>query len=137
MAMSEYNKLGDIADMKEYLEDRCYMPGEIYDITGFFYQVFEPDTECRFLCAGERGAVHGMFVIAKESPKALEQIIYIETTDDKVDDCVRIDATYNNIEQVLKFMKGEIEKMSLDEFEKGATAKSLEEVFGIANIIMM
>lgn len=129
--------LGEIADMDEYLANRCYCPGEIYDISGFFYQVFEPDTECRFLCAGERGAVHGMFVIAKESPKALEQIIYIGITGNEVDDCVRFDATENNIEQVLKFMNGEIKMMSLDEFENGATAKSLEEVFSIADAIMM
>lgn len=29
-------KLKDIADMKDYLETRCYCPYEIYDMTGFF-----------------------------------------------------------------------------------------------------
>lgn len=125
--------LGDIADMEEYLANRCYCPGEIYDVTGFFFQVFKPETECKHLWANDKA----VSVIAKESPDALEQIIYIEITGNEIDDCVRFDATENNIEQVLKFMKGEIKKMSLDEFENGATAKSLEEVFSIANAIMM
>jgi len=125
--------LGDIADMDEYLANRCYCPGEIYDVTGFFFQVFTPETECKNLWVNDKAVA----VIAKESPEALEQIIYIEITGNKVDNCVRLDATENNIEQVLKFMKGEINKVSLDEFENGATAKSLEEVFSIADAIMM
>lgn len=125
--------LGDIADMDEYLANRCYCPGEIYDVTGFFFQVFTPETECKNLWVNDKA----VSVIAKESPEALEQIIYIEITGNKVDNCVRLDATENNIEQVLKFMKGEINKVSLDEFENGATAKSLEEVFSIADAIMM
>lgn len=125
--------LGDVADMDEYLANRCYCPGEIYDVTGFFFQVFTPETECKNLWVNDKAVA----VIAKESPEALEQIIYIEITGNKVDNCVRLDATENNIEQVLKFMKGEINKVSLDEFENGATAKSLEEVFSIANAIMV
>lgn len=30
-------KLEDIADIKDYLETRCYNPHEIYDLSGFFY----------------------------------------------------------------------------------------------------
>lgn len=41
-------QLQDIADMKDYLENRCYCPYEIYDITGFFFQIFKPETECTF-----------------------------------------------------------------------------------------
>lgn len=135
--MSEKMTLSDIADMTEYLENRCYCPYEIYDMSGFFFQTFKPETECRHLIAGEMGSIHGVFVIAKANPKALEQIIYIEITGNNVDDCVRFDATENNIEQVLKFMNGELEEMVLDEFDKGATAKSLEEIFKVADAIMV
>ena len=58
-------KLKDIADMKEYLENRCYCPYEIYDLTGFFFNCFEPDVECELLAEGERGGIHGSFVLAK------------------------------------------------------------------------
>lgn len=135
--MSEKMTLSDIADMDDYLENRCYCPYEIYDISGIFFQIFKPETECKHLISGERGAIHGAFVIAKTDHDALEQIIYIEITGNNVDSCVRFDATANNIDQVLKFMNGEIEKMTINEFEKGATAKSLGEIFEVADAIMV
>ena len=130
-------KLKDIADMEDYLEKRCYCPGEIYDMTGLFYQVFSAETECKILCEGERGAIHGKFVIAKPKDEYAPQIIYIEITDNKVDDCIRIDATDNNITQVIHFIQGGIEKMSFDEFPETETQKSLDEVFKYSDAIMM
>ena len=135
--MSEKMTLSDIADMDDYLENRCYCPYEIYDMSGFFFQIFKPETECKCLIVGERGDIHGAFVIAKTNHDALEQIIYIEITGNNVDSCVRFDATANNIDQVLKFMNGKIDKMTLDEFKKGRTAKSLEEIFEVADAIMV
>jgi hypothetical protein len=135
--MSKKMTLSDIADMDDYLENRCYCPYEIYDMSGFFFQIFKPETECKHLIAGERGAIHGVFVIAKTNPYALEQIIYIEITGNNVDSCIMFDATANNIDKVLKFMNGKIDKMTLDEFEKGATAKSLEEISRVADAIMV
>lgn len=132
-------KLEDIADMKDYLETRCYNPHEIYDLSGFFYNCFYPDTECEVLVSGDRGAIHGTFVVANSEPigniKSEEQIIYIEITEGKVMSCVRVDNTQNNREQIQKFMSGEIEKMSIDEYEDGATQKALEEVLGIADMV--
>ena len=106
-------KLQDIADMKEYLEDRCYCPYEIYDMSGFFFRIFKPETECSVLTEGERGAVHGTFVYAKEKDETPVEILYIEHDGEKVDSCVRLDATDNNINQILMFMSGQIEKCLL------------------------
>ena len=130
-------KLQDIADMKDYLENRCYCPYEIYDMTGFFFQLFKPETECVVFAKGERGAIHGTFVFAKESDDSKLQIIYIEHTDNVVDSCVRFDATENNINQILKFMRGEIDKMSIDEYDDTKTEESLNEIFSLADAIMM
>ena len=116
-------KLKDIADMKDYLENRCYCPYEIYDLTGFFFQTFKPETECELLCEGEKGSIHGKFVIAKSEPKANSQIIYIEITDNRVDDCERFDATEHNKAQVLSFMNGEIDHLEFDCFEQKLTKK--------------
>lgn len=127
-------KLKDIADMTDYLENRCYCPYEIYDMTGYFYELFYPDTECKLLFSGNRGAIHGVFVTVT-SEYNREEIIYIEITDDKVDDCTRLDNTGNNREQIEKFMNGQIDKMSIDEYEDGATQRALEEVFGIADMV--
>ena len=131
-------RLKDIADMTDYLENRCYCPYEIYDTTGFFYELFYPETECTLLISGSRDVIHGVFVIAKPemtSYKPKEQIIYIEITDNMVDDCVRIDNTQNNRDQIQKFMNGEIDKMSINEYEDGATQRTLEELFGIADMV--
>lgn len=127
-------KLKDIADMTDYLENRCYCPYEIYDMTGYFYELFYPDTECKLLFSGNRGAIHGVFVTVTLEYNR-EEIIYIEITDDKVDDCTRLDNTGNNREQIEKFMNGQIDKMSIDEYEDGATQRALEEVFGIADMV--
>lgn len=132
-------KLKDIADMKDYLETRCYCPYEIYDTSGFFYELFYPDTECTLLISGSMGKIHGAFVVAKPERtgdyKPKEQIIYIEITDNMVDDCVRIDNTQNNRGQIEKFMHGEISKMAFDEYDDNNTSESLNEVLSLADAI--
>lgn len=132
-------KLKDIADMKDYLETRCYCPYEIYDTSGFFYELFYPDTECTLLISGSMGKIHGAFVVAKPERtgdyKPKEQIIYIEITDNMVDDCVRIDNTQNNRGQIEKFMNGEISKMAFDEYDDNNTSESLNEVLSLADAI--
>lgn len=130
-------KLKDIADMKEYLENRCYQPYEIYDMTGFFFNCFEPDVECELLAEGERGEIHGTFVLAKPSQfnKNSLQIIYIEHKNGTVEDCVRFDATSNNREQVIQFLGGLIDKMTIDEYETTKTEENLKEVLSIADAI--
>lgn len=132
-------RLQDIADMKDYLENRCYCPYEIYDMTGFFFNLFKPETECTVFAEGERGAIHGTFVFAKSSRFNEEplQIIYIEHKDNIVESCIRLDATKNNVEQILKFMRGEIEKMSFDEYKDTKTAESLKEILSLADAIML
>lgn len=132
-------KLKDIADMTDYLENRCYCPHEIYDMTGFFYELFYPETECTFLISGSRDVIHGVFVIAKPERTgdyiSREQIIYIEITDSKVDSCIRLDNTQNNREQIEKFMNGEISKMTFDEYDGNNTSESLNEVLSLADAI--
>lgn len=130
-------KLKDIADMKDYLENRCYCPYEIYDMSGFFFNCFEPDVECELLAEGERSYIHGTFVMAKPSQfnEGSLQIIYIEHKDGYVDSCIRIDATENNKEQILKFLSGEIEKMNIDEYDDTKTEESLKEIFSIADAV--
>lgn len=130
-------RLKDIADMEDYLENRCYCPYEIYDMTGFFFQCFKPDVECEILAEGERGAIHGTFVIAKPSAfgDVKAQIIYIEHEADVVLSCVRMDATENNKNQIVAFLNGDIEKMHFDEYADTKTAESLKEIFSLADAV--
>lgn len=130
-------KLKDIADMEDYLENRCYCPHEIYDMTGFFFNCFAPDVECELLAEGERGAIHGTFVLAKPSNENVLQIIYIEHKDGYVESCIRLDATENNKNQILKFLDGEIENLHIDEYADTKTKESLKEIFHIADAVCM
>ena len=129
-------KLNDIADMDIFLNERCYCPFEIYDISGFFFQEFTPDTECKLIAEGTRNSLHGKFVIAKAGDEYQPQIIYIEITNDKVDSCTRFDATENNIREVVEFMAGTNDKLHLDEFPETDTAKKLDEIFSVADAII-
>lgn len=131
-------KLKDIADMEDYLENRCYCPHEIYDMTGFFYELFFPETECTFLISGSKGGIHGVFVIAKPETtgyKPKEQIIYIDIIDDRVNECVRFDNTQNNRKQIKKYMNGEIDVMSFDEYDVGNTQKNIDEIMSVTDAI--
>ena len=129
-------KLQDIADMKEYLENRCYCPYEIYELNGIFFQCFKPDTECILLVEGEREgwtfSLHGKFVIAKADDYYKDEIIYIEITDNEVDDCIIFDATENNKHQIVSFMNGEIDEMKLDSYDS-----NLSDVIDTCDCIMV
>lgn len=52
-----------------------------------------------------------------------------------MDSCVRLDNTQNNREQIEKFMNGEINKMSFDEYEVDSTANALDKVLSVADAI--
>ena len=93
--------------------------------------------ECELLAEGERGAIHGTFVLAKPSQfnEDLLQIIYIEHRNGIVEDCVRFDATPNNREQVIQFLDGLIPKMTIDEYETTKTEENLKEVLSIADAV--
>ena len=135
--MYEKMKLGDIADMEEYLAHRCYCPGEIYDATGIFFRIFTADTPCRLLCSGTMGSIHGTFVIAKAKQFLEEEIIYIEIEDDIIHDCTRFDATENNISQVLQFMDGKLESMTIDEYNPGESRRAIDDILKDADAIMV
>lgn len=137
MIMDDKLMLGDIADMKEYLANRCYCPGEIYDTTGIFFRLFTSDTPCKLLCSGIMGNIHGTFVIAKTKSSQDDEIIYIEIEDGVVRDCVRFDATENNISQVLQFMDGKLESMTLDEYTPGKSRRAIEDILKDVNAIMV
>ena len=132
-------KLKDIADMDDYLENRCYCPYEIYDLSGFFFDCFKPDVECDLLIEGERGEIHGTFVLCKPSQFNEDslQIVYIQHRNGVVESCIRLDATENNKTQIIQFLNGDIEKMHLDEYSTTKTKESLNEIMEIADAIMI
>ena len=135
-------KLKDILDMETYLAERCYCPNEIYSSDGFFYQLFYADTECKLL-----GENEGYFVVIakpfKEEEKDKAQLVIIYKNGNKVADTVSYDATENNIKIfkmiLAKTPVSQLEEQGyrLDEYNKDHTAKALQEVFSIADAIMI
>lgn len=122
-------KLNEILDMKEYLQDRCYCAGEIYDLSGFFYQVFNADDECFTLAENE----NIVSVVCKD------QILYIYKNEDNktINDISRVDATENNIKIIKEIIMGKEQSAKLDEFKKGSTQRSLNEIMKIADAILI
>lgn len=132
--MTDIKRLGDIEDMGRFLEEDCYCPGEIYDATGFFYQVFSVDDECVPIARSD-----GMTAIVVTSGCATrpQAIIFWHDDDDapgRIIDAQRVDATENNIGILRSIVNGERpDGRKLDEFEPGSTAKSLEEIMSICD----
>lgn len=135
--MSDIKRLGDIEDMERFLAEDCYCPGEIYDVTGFFYQVFSVDDECVLI---EQSS--GITVVVATSKYATkpQAIIFWHDGEDapgRIIDAQRVDATENNINILRSIVNGEKPNgRKLDEFEPGSIAKSLEEIARISNLVI-
>lgn len=136
-------KLKDVADMETYLAERAYCPGEIYDTTGFFYQIYDPEEECELIAKSECGS--GVCVAVR--PKKLKGetkehrlqlvVINVDTKENKVVDTVSFDATDNNIKGIKNNLEGNREGWFVDEYEKGSTERALKEVLSIADAIII
>ena len=91
--------LGQIhPDMKRYLEEDCYCPGEIYGLSGLGYQIYTIDTKCQLILQNDRRTA----VIARTSNSSDPQVIVFWHDDldspQKIIEARRIDATINNVE---------------------------------------
>lgn len=60
-------------DLERYLYQDCYCPGEIYDASGFFFDIYEPEDECFVLGTAIGGPnlywheeYQGLYVVCKE-----------------------------------------------------------------------
>lgn len=143
--MSEMT-LGKVhADMSRYLREDCYCPGEIYDITGFFFQNYTPESACLVVAQNdERTAVVAKpwsYKNKRDNEEAKPQAIIFWHDDGESGRIVaaqRVDATENNI-GILKTIVdgGKPDGRRLDEFEKGSTAKSLREVMGLCGLVIV
>lgn len=126
-------QLKDIADMEEYLANRCYCPGEIYDMNGFFFQIFKPEEDCLIVAQGESHGSdnHVTCVICRD------QIInFWINSDDQIVGAERYDATEHNIKQLKDYWLGNVEKVELDEFEHNDTQRTLKDIMKYADAII-
>lgn len=146
--MNEIKKLGDIKDMERYLEEDCYCSGEIYSFDGFFYQIFNVNSECKYI--GRRTGHNSLttdnetcldFVISKSGkPDDLTykpQILMVASKNDKISDIIRVDATDNNIRLVKEIIKSGKSELKFNEYEEGSTQRSIDKIMEMADAIMI
>ena len=135
--MTDIKRLGDIEDMERFLADDCYCPGEIYDTTGLFFQVFSADDECVLIERNDRMTA----VVATSKHGSRPQAIMFWHDDDdrpgRIIAAQRVDATENNIDILRTIVHGgKPDGRKLDEFDPGSTAKSLKEIAKISDIVI-
>ena len=135
--MSDIKRLGDIEDMERFLAEDCYCPGEIYDMTGFFYQVFSVDDEC-VLIAESKGMT--AVVATSKHGRRPQAIMFWHDDDDRPGRIIaaeRIDATENNIDILRTIVHGgKPDGRKIDEFKPGSTAKSLKEIARMCDFVI-
>lgn len=124
-------QLKNIANMEEYLQNDCYCPGEIYDSSGFFFQIFNADDNCKLLIDGSYKDERVIAVLCKT------QILCFWIDGKKITNAVRYDATENNVSEIIMVLSGKKTKIEIDEFDQGATKKSIDELLSIADAIMI
>ena len=136
--MANIKKLGDINDMERYLAYDCYCPGEIYDTTGFFCQIFSIDDECVLI--EQSDAMTAVVVTSKDTTRP-QAIIFWHDDDEKpgqIIDAQRVDATENNISILRTIVSGgKPDGRKLDEFEPGSRAKSLKQIAEICDLVIV
>lgn len=122
-------------DVTRYLAEDCYCPGEIYDTTGFFYQVFNADEECKFVAEGPSRNDSTLFI---KCVICRNQLLNFWIGEDKVVSAERYDATENNINVMKKLLAGgDTTGLKLDEFREGSTVNALEDVLVYADAILV
>lgn len=121
-------------DIERYLENDCYCPGEIYDVSGFFFQLFKADEECKEI---SRGADYRNPDDTVITVVCRNQLINFWVRDDKIMEAERYDATAHNIRIMPGVIAGTIKGAQIDEFKQGETAKSLNEILSMADAVLM
>ena len=125
-------QLKDIANMEEYLENDCYCPGEIYDSTGFFFQVFDVEDSCNILIKGSFKNEDVTAVLCKN------QIILFWIDNQKIFDAMRYDATEHNVSETILVLSGKKPiAENMESFDNGAKEKDLKDLLSIADAIIV
>lgn len=120
-------KLKDILNMKEYLENDCYCPGEIYSSDGFFFEIFEADDTCKML-----GVNDDLIAVVCKT-----QVLLLAKENNCIVDSVRYDATENNMRLLKALVKGEKPKGKLDIFPNNTVAKDLKKIMQLADAVII
>ena len=118
-------KLADVYDMTEYLTNRCYCPGEIYEPNGFYYRIYADNFEVQHIgsaAEAEEGYHTEYYYYAPYD----EIVAVYVNPDDTVEDAVRFDSTPNNISQCVQGVK--VNDLKLDNLPSSWVNMDVEEI---------
>lgn len=140
MSGDETMKLGEIhEDIKRYLMEDCYCPGEIYDTSGFFFQVFTVDDTCTEIESSDNMTA----VVALtsngdtlERPQAI--MFWHDDGEGRIVDAQRVDATDNNIGILRSIVRGmKPDGRQIDEFEPGDKVNQMKKIMSICDGVIV
>ena len=137
-------KIKDVhPDMGRYLYEDCYCPYEVYSFDGIFYEIFEPDYECRVVAESDSrvAVVSACKSFDTQSQKNVDdtpEILLFWKDDTRITDVIRMDATDNNLELVKLYVHDEdMQGRKFDCYDKDEVVRSLKQVFDLCDGIVV
>lgn len=125
-------------DMGRFLREDCYCPGEIYDLSGFFFVCYTEDDECRLIGSREDKLAVVLTTRGGGREDDRPQAVVFHLEGGRVVDARRVDATENNVWILRALIKGEdTEGRKLDEFNPGSKERSLREVLATCDAVIV
>lgn len=133
-------QLQEIDGLKDFLAHKCRYPGEIYDLSGFGIQLFEPEDECVLLGETKDPALNYVAVLAASQMRGniapLQILIFYRDDEGSTSSAVRIDATKHNVVSVKDQLSGRLERFTADEYKYGAMTNGAKEFLEICDIVL-
>lgn len=124
-------------DISRYLKHDCYCPNEVYDVTGFFYNLVYEDAECKLLGDyPDRSDSGRVFLVATYNSDSKPILLNVWYNDECIEGMERYDLSEQNIDQIKKYWNGEIEAKDIEFSEKDTLIKSLNELMSISDLVM-
>lgn len=126
-------------DVERYLAEDCYCPNEVYSVDGFGYLLVFADAECKVIgtypnpLKDDEDITFVVTASGKEHDHPI--LLNIWHTADKVTSMERYEYSEHNLNEILRYFKGEIDRVTLSEEEE--LKKSVSEILELADAIMI
>lgn len=126
-------------DVERYLAEDCYCPNEVYSVDGFGYLLVFADAECKVIGTYPNLLKYDediTFVVTASGKEHDHPILLnIWHTAGKVTSMERYEYSEHNLNEILRYFKGEIDRVTLSESEE--LEKSVSEILELADAIMI
>ena len=126
-------------DVERYLAEDCYCPNEVYSVDGFGYLLVFADAECKVIGTYPNPLKDDeeiTFVVTASGRNHDHPILLnIWHTSERVTSMERYEYSEHNLDQILRYFKGEISKVRLSEEEE--LGKSVSDMLKYADAIMI